>query len=124
MLSLFRTKKSLLKKKKYLDAERLLRHVRNSEAFKVQPTLFEEKKVASEMVKSGEIDYEAVARASEGLSGRTLVGDKQGIFSSLLYRAKELSDKQGSLYVVTTQNWLEEIQKVKPESTKRTVGFH
>ena len=72
----------------------------------------------------GEIDYEAVARASEGLSGRTLVGDKQGIFSSLLYRAKELSDKQGSLYVVTTQNWLEEIQKVKPEPTKRTVGFH
>jgi len=42
----------------------------------------------------------------------------------LLYRAKELSDKQGSLYVVTTQNWLEEIQKAKPESPKRTVGFH
>src|SRR3989338_6432595 len=62
MLSLFRTKKSLLKKKKYLDSDRLLRHARNSEAFKVQPTLFEEKKVASEMVKSGEIDYEAVKK--------------------------------------------------------------
>lgn len=58
MLSFFRTKKSLLEKKKYLDAERLLRHTKDSETFKAQPQLFEDKKAASETGKSGEINYE------------------------------------------------------------------
>ena len=62
MLSFFRTKKSLLKKKKYLDAQRVLRHVKKSEAFKAQPLLFEDERVVLETGKGGEINYEIVKK--------------------------------------------------------------
>ena len=62
MLSFFKTKKSLLKKKKYLDAQRLLRHVKNSETFKAQAPLFEDERVVLETGKSREENYELVKK--------------------------------------------------------------
>ena len=72
----------------------------------------------------GEIDYDAIARESEGLSGRELVGENT--FQTLLCKAKELTDQNnGKLYLVSTQDWLDEIQKIqkiKPKSP-RIAGF-
>ena len=77
----------------------------------------------------GEIDYGVIAKESEGLSGRDLVGEKQGIFLTLLHKAKELTDKNGGkLYLVSTQDWLEEIKKTKqkvfPTKPCGKMGFH
>jgi SpoVK/Ycf46/Vps4 family AAA+-type ATPase len=72
----------------------------------------------------GKTDYQVVAEASEGLSGRDLVGEKQGIFLTLLHKAKERTGQNGGkLYIVSTQDWLDEIQKLKPE-THGMMGFH
>jgi len=62
MLSLFRTKKSLLKKKKYIEAERLLRHVKEKTPYRMQLPLLDKEGIHSEAGKSGELDYEIVKK--------------------------------------------------------------
>ncbi|MBN1386726.1 ATP-binding protein [Candidatus Woesearchaeota archaeon] len=71
----------------------------------------------------GEIDYNAIAKASEGLSGRDLVGEKRSVFSSLLYKAEELSVNQGKGYILTTKDWLDEIERSKPKPSGPRIGF-
>lgn len=62
-----------------------------------------------------EIDYDAIAHESEGLSGRELVGKRQGILMTLLNKARELTKQNGERYLVSTQDWIEEIRKLIPE---------
>ncbi len=68
------------------------------------------------------LDYEKISEVSEDLSGRELVGDQQGIFPRLLSKAREKTKQTGKLYEIETEDWLEEISRIKPVQTRK-VGF-
>ncbi len=60
-------------------------------------------------------DLEKIAEASAGFSARQLVGEHQGVFLNLQLMAKERTEKQGTLYMVTTEDWLAEIARQDPD---------
>jgi SpoVK/Ycf46/Vps4 family AAA+-type ATPase len=67
------------------------------------------------------LDYEAIARASEGLSGRLLVSPNQSILRTLADRYHDSRELNPNTPKATTQDWLSEIRKYKPEDKR--IGF-
>lgn len=68
-----------------------------------------------------DLDYDAIARASEGISGRLLVGQSQSVLRTLADRYHDARESNPNTPKATNQNWLDEIRKYRPEDRK--IGF-
>jgi len=67
------------------------------------------------------LDYNLIAKESEGYTGRLLVGEQQSVLRNLSDKYHDARERDSNAPRITTQDWVKEFKKYNPDDRK--IGF-